>query len=79
MLKFEKIAKIGDIIRAYDFKGNTDCFVEGVVFDINSEAGYKAFVIRCTKDIMGRVGEIVYVPMEVSFLEYDSRIVNLTA
>jgi hypothetical protein len=34
MLKFAKIAQVGDTIRAYDFKplvGREDCFVEGVV------------------------------------------------
>lgn len=80
MLKFENIAKIGDVIRSYDFPGNVDAYVEGVVFDTNSTAGYKAFVIRCTKDTLDRrVGEEIFVPMEVSFMEYDGRIVNLTA
>lgn len=83
MLKFENIAHIGQVIRAYDFKpmvGREDVFVEGTVVDINDNGGYKAFVIRCTKDTHDkRVGEYVYVPMEVSFLEYDSRIMNLSA
>lgn len=84
MLKFENIAHIGQVIRAYDFKpmvGREDVFVEGTVVDVNDNGGYKAFVIRVTKDTsaMDRVGEFIYVPMEVSFLEYDSRIVNLSA
>lgn len=80
MLKFENIAKVGDIIRSYDFAGNTEAYVEGVVFDTNDNNGYKAFVVRCIKDTLDRrVGEEIYVPMEVSFMEYDSRIVNLSA
>lgn len=83
MLKFENIAHIGDTIRSYDFKpmaDRDDAFVEGVVVDINDNGGYKAFVIRVTKDTIDRrIGEYVYVPMEVSFMEYDSRIMNLSA
>lgn len=84
MLKYETVAAIGDIIRAYDFKPmveSEDIFVEGPIVDINDNGGYKAFVIRCTKDTssMGRGGEYIYVPMETSFMEYDGRIMNLSA
>jgi hypothetical protein len=91
MLKFEKIASVGDIIRAYDFKpmvGRSDCFVEGKVISINEDRGYKAFKIECMSDFFdgkfrkgvrsSRVGKTVYVPMEVSFMEYDARILNLS-
>ena len=90
-LKFEKAAFPGDVIRAYDFKpmvGRSDCFVEGKVLDINEERGYKAFKIECTSDFFdgkfrkgarsSRVAKIVYVPLEVSFMEYDARIINLS-
>jgi len=97
MLKFEKVAKVGDYIRAYDFKpmrGRTDCFVEGIVLEVTAECGYKAFVIHVIKDVFDgkefnelaykevsghRVGEKVFVPMEASFMEYDARIMNLSA
>lgn len=83
MLKFETIAHIGQTIRSYDFKpmlDRDDVFVEGPVVDINDNGGYKAFVIHCTKDTLNkRVGEFIYVPMEVSFMEYDGRIMNLSA
>lgn len=84
MLKYETVAAIGDTIRAYDFKPmveREDIFVEGPVVDINDNGGYKAFVIRCSKDTsrMSRVGEYIYVPMETSFMEYDGRIMNLSA
>lgn len=91
MLKFEKIASVGDIIRAYDFKpmyGRSDCFVEGRVEAITNETGYKAYKITCINDFFdgkfrkgvrsSRVGKVVFVPMEVSFMEYDARILNLS-
>jgi hypothetical protein len=91
MLKFANVAKVGQTIRAYDFKpmaGREDCFVEGTVIDINREQGYMAYKIECTKDVFGgsdqkkgkgsRVGLTVYVPQEVSFMEYDARIINLS-
>lgn len=91
MMKFETAAKVGQIIRGYDFKpmaGRNDCYVEGVVERITTEPGYKAFKITCTKDVFdgevqpkgkeSRLGRIVYIPLEVSFMEYDARIINLS-
>jgi hypothetical protein len=91
MLKFEKIAEVGDVIRAYDFKpmvGRSDCFVEGKVIAITNETGYKAYKIECQSDFFdgkyrkgvrsSRVAKTVFVPMEVSFMEYDARIINLS-
>jgi hypothetical protein len=86
MLKFANIAKLGDTIRAYDFKpmlGREDCFVEGVITKIDNK-GYDCYVIVVTKDSwsdtedQGRVGKEVFVPFEVSFMEYDARIINLS-
>jgi hypothetical protein len=86
MLKFANIAKIGDTIRAYDFKpmlGREDCFVEGRVVKIDNK-GYDCFVIEVTKDSWsdaedkGRVGKQVMVPFEVSFMEFDARVMNLS-
>lgn len=92
MLKFEKIAKPGDVIRAYDFKpmaGREDCFVEGKVLALTNTRGYLAFEILTTRDVWAgeslsensdgsRVGVLTYVPAEVSFMEYDARIINLS-
>ena len=91
MLKFERIASRGDVIRGYDFKpmvGRNDCYVEGTVEGVTNEVGYKAYKVTCTKDVFdgaeqpkgkhSRVGKIVFVPMEVSFMEYDARIINLS-
>ena len=83
----------GDTIRAYDFKpmvGREDCFIEGEVLDcIDTTQGYQAYKIRVTKDVFDgkefeerrngcRVGEIVYVPWKVSFMEYQGRVMNLS-
>ena len=86
MLKYANVAKVGQTIRAYDFKpmlGREDCFVEGVVTKIDNK-GYDCFVIEVTKDSWadaddkGRVGQEVFVPFQVSFMEYDGRIINLS-
>ena len=86
MLKFANVAKVGDTIRAYDFKpmkGREDCFVEGVVKRIDNKL-YDAFVIEVTKDSWsdaedpGRVGKEILVPFEVSFGEFDARVINLS-
>ena len=85
-LKMMKV-NTGDVIRSYDFKpmvGREDCFVEGVVERVTSEQGYSAYKITVTKDSWsdatdkGRVGKIVYVPVEVSFMEYAGRVINLS-
>lgn len=90
-LKFEGVAKVGEVIRGYDFKpmvGRNDCYVEGKVIAITNEAGYKAFKIECMTDCFdgkfrkgarsSRVGKNIFVPLEVSFMEYDARIINLS-
>jgi hypothetical protein len=85
-LKYANIAGVGDIIRAYDFKpmvGRDDCFVEGVVTRVDNR-GYDCYVIVVSKDSwsdmedQGRVGQEVLVPFEVSFMEYDGRVMNLS-
>jgi hypothetical protein len=58
-----------------------------------AECGYNAYKIRVTKDHFGdkvftevaykevekhRVGEIVFVPWKVSFMEYQGRVINLS-
>ena len=74
--------------------GREDCFVEGVVLETqNNDHGYQAYKIRVTKDVFDgkefkevaykevakhRVGEIVFVPWRVSFMEYAGRVINLS-
>ena len=92
MLKHENKAVKGDIIRAYDFApmaGRGDCYVEGKVIDANcNEPGYKCYKIEITADkfdgdvetemIRGnRIASQMYVPYEVSFMEYDFRVINV--
>ena len=92
MLKFEGIATVGDIIRAYDFKpmaGRDDAFIEGVVIDANSnESGFKSYKIKVTVDkfkkyetkvsARNRVEQIAFVPHQTSFMEFDFRVINLS-
>ena len=77
----------GDTIRAYDFKpmvGREDCFVEGVVEKVSQEMGYSAYKITVTKDswsdaeCKGRLGKTVFVPVEVAFMDYAGRVINLS-
>lgn len=79
-----------DVIRSYDFKpmyGRPDCFVEGRVIELTDEPGYSAIKIEVLVDQFGehrfenaggRCGEIVYVPLQVSFMDYPGRVINLT-
>ncbi len=92
MLKFEGIAKVGDMIRAYDFKpcaGRDDAFIEGVVIDTNSyESGFSSYKIKVTVDkfkkyetkatARNRVEQIAFVPHQTSFSEFDFRVINLS-
>jgi hypothetical protein len=92
MLKFENVAKVGDVIRAYDFKpcaGRDDAFIEGVVENANcTEPGFNSFKVTVTADKFekyetkankkNRIGQIVFVPHQTSFMEFDFRIVNLS-
>ena len=74
--------------------GRSDCFVEGKVLERgNTEQGYQAYKIRVTRDVFDgrefnelaykevekhRVGDIVFVPWRVSFMEYPGRVINLS-
>lgn len=92
MLKFENVAKVGDIIRAYDFKpcaGRDDAFIEGVVEQANcNEPGFNSYKITVTVDkfhkhetkvtARNRIGQIAFVPHQTSFHEFDFRIINLS-
>lgn len=83
--------QLGDKIRAYDFKpmdGRGDCYVEGVVEVVRDTSQYFiAYKITVTKDVFGgeqqvgeysRVGQTVYVPYRVDFMEYQGRVMNLS-
>ena len=83
--------QLGDKIRAYDFKpmdGRGDSFVEGVVEVVRDTSQYFiAYKITVTKDVFGgeqqigeysRVGQTVFVPYRVDFMEYQGRVMNLS-
>lgn len=82
-MKYANAAKSGDYIRAYDFRpmaDRPDRYVDGVVIDAADKTrGFDAFKIEVMHDeaFPDRPREIVYVPHEVSFLEYDGRVVVL--
>lgn len=92
MLKFEGVATVGDIIRAYDFKpcaGRDDAFIEGVVENANcNEPGFNCYKVTVTADKFvkfetkpnkkNRVGKIMFVPHQTSFMEFDFRVINLS-
>lgn len=91
-MKHSNKAKVGDVIRAYDFipmAGRGDAYVEGIVEnDRCTEPGYLAYKITVTADKFiadvetiktqdNRIGQIVFVPHEVSFMEFDFRVLKL--
>lgn len=81
MLKFENLANIGDRIRAYDFRGRKDAFIEGVVTakgPIKHPQGYNLFdgyTIQIDVDGAGfdREGEDGYIPFG-ALIDYDDRV-----
>ena len=91
-LKFESLANIGEMIRAYDFKpmaDRGDCYIEGIVTAKGmTDQGFAAYTIRLTRRIFAGepvavsiIGEpeISLVPFQVYFCEYDTRITKLEA
>jgi hypothetical protein len=92
IMKHSNKAKIGDTIRAYDFMpmaGRGDAYVEGVVVDVNNrENGYNAYKIKVIADKFigdveteesqdNRIGQIIFVPHQISFMEFDFRVINM--
>ena len=82
MFKFESLAGVGDCIRAYDFRGGKDYYIEGVVMSkgaIQTPTGqymYEGYTISIDVDTMPggtRRGDVGYVPFETT-LDYDGRI-----
>lgn len=82
MLKYEGIP-VGSKIKAYDFEsipGRPDRFIVGVIESDEMVAGAKVYRVKCTEDSVtwkhgkNRVGEIIYVPMEIAFAEYEGRV-----
>jgi hypothetical protein len=85
-LKYEGKFKVGDRIRAFDFKPRperySDPYMEGVVTGSTIEprmGNAKVYVIHVDRDSMAtdkhtRVGDVGYVPMEIAYDEFDGRV-----
>mgnify|MGYP005634528467 FL=1 len=75
MMKFESVAKIGEYIKAMDFmprEGVVDSFVIGKILRKDSRGG---FIVECRFDSEGqRLGAEVFVPFQMSFMEWDNRV-----
>jgi hypothetical protein len=75
--------EVGDLIKAFDFEpmeGRPDCYVVGIVKDIGwIRNEYIGYTIDCVYDTMAssRVGRTVYVPVQMSFMEYDGRVTKV--
>jgi len=79
MLKYEKLANIGDRICSYDFMGNREAFIESTIIDKGwMPNGALGYTIQIEKDGIqeqfGREGDVGYVAFENGFLEYDGRV-----
>ena len=79
MMKFESVAKVGEFVKAMDFmprEGVEDSFVIGKILRKDSRGG---FIVKCKFDTEGqRVGEEVFVPFQMSFMEWDERVQYLS-
>ena len=76
MLKFESLANVGDTIRSYDFQGNREAYIQGMVIEKGwMPNGALGFTIQIEVDgaNWGREGDTGYVAYETS-LEYDGRV-----
>ena len=82
MLLFDGL-KEGTRIKAWDFRpveGREDSYVIGIIIsdDASFKTGYESYEIYCTEDSHNyRVGDSIFVPKEVSLLEWDERIEEL--
>jgi hypothetical protein len=86
MLKFETTANIGDTIKAFDFEpceGRADKFLQGVVLEkgwvgATEQDRFLAYTVGVTDSHKeSRIGEVMYVPFEVDFDDFDNRVTKL--
>ena len=76
-LKFENTFKVGDKIKSQDFFGKPEYYIAGEIIRTETVRGAKVYSIDIVEDTLGdgeRVGDVGYVPMEVSFMEFDNRV-----
>jgi len=81
-MKYQNLAKVGDVIRAYDFQYTRACYLEGRVIAkgmiMHPKYGmplYDGYTIEVTVDSTetGRDKDIAYVPFETG-MDYDGRV-----
>ena len=82
MLKYQNLAQVGDVIRAYDFRGRRDAYIQGKVLAkgaIKKAEGaytlYTGYTIQIQQDAagFGREGDWGYIPFE-TYVDYDERV-----
>lgn len=92
MLKFEGVAEVGQIIRAFDFEpreGMPNEFIEGRVVKkgevIHPEGfymfdGFHIEITGAARENDGRIGDVGYIPFEIGgFGEWDGRVERVGA
>ena len=85
-----KSFKIGDRIKAYDFKpapNRTEDYIEGEIVELYNK-DYLGYSVKVDYDNLpaldpeyadhSRVGEIIIVPLQISFGEFDRRVTKLS-
>jgi len=90
MMKFENTARVGDRIKSFDFEpmeGREDRFVVGEVVKkhefgtVHKETliPFSCYIVKCEESSHDqyKVGEEVFVPYEVDFMEYEERVKKL--
>ena len=75
-LKFENKFNVGDKIKSQDFFGKPEYYIAGEIIRTETIRGAIVYSIDIVEDTIdcSRVGDVGYVPMEVSFMEFDNRI-----
>ena len=76
-LKFENKFNVGDKIKSQDFFGKPEYYIAGEIIRTETIRGAKVYLIDIDEDTLcegDRVGDVGYVPMEVSFMEWDNRV-----
>ena len=85
-LKFENTANINDTIKAFDVEpmdGRKDKYIAGQVIDkgmvrVTDQGEFAAYTIQVTDSHNPhRIGEIMYVPFEIDWDDFDNRITKI--
>ena len=80
MLKYENVAEVGEVIKAYDFEpmqGRPDRFLIGrVTAKGKTPMGFAGYTVTVTEspEHEARVGVEMYVPMEMMGFDWDNRV-----